>query len=173
MPDGQCYSAFVSETDLNEAQAGAYFPPAAVLLGGLGITELDLARPHVNVDTRFLRFLIGEIARLHPFDAQFYADANPDVEAARLAGDVSSLHDHFVTQGYFERRQPHDLPFDARYYAAEYDDLAAAFAGASDATLQHHFNQHGWHEGRVGVPAQRPHADRWVAATRPLPGGGA
>jgi hypothetical protein len=136
------------------------------VLAGLGICELDLAQPQVTVASSFLRFLFNELARGMPFDATYYAAANPDVEAARLAGDVASLHEHFVAQGYFERRAPCDLPFDPFYYATHYDDLSRAFDPRDAAGLHRHYTGHGWQEGRVGVHWQRRDADRWTAAVR-------
>ncbi len=143
-----------------------YLPPLSLVLAGLGICELDLVQPQVTVASSFLRFIFNELARLMPFDPAYYAAANPDVEAARLAGDVASLHDHFVTQGYMERRAPCDLPFDAFYYATHYDDLSRAFDPRDTAGLRRHYTGHGWQEGRVGVAWQRPDADRWTTAAR-------
>jgi hypothetical protein len=165
MPDGQQVSCFLSDDALVQPPA-PYVPPAALVLQGLDVTELDLHAPRVSVSSAFLRFLVGEFARTMTFDANFYREANPDVEGARLAGDVATLHEHFVTTGYFERRQPHDLPFDAFYYASHYEDLARVFSPADSAALHTHFVGHGWQEGRVGVSWQRADADRWVAAVR-------
>jgi hypothetical protein len=165
MPDGQHLSHFQDEDGAVASYSG-YTPPLSLILQGLGITEIDMQRPHVSVSAQFLRFMICEYARSLPFDADQYAQANPDVEAARLAGDVSTLHEHFVTQGYFERRQPHELPFDAFYYATHYEDLARAFDPNDVTALRRHYNSHGWQEGRVGVSWQRADADRWVTAAR-------
>jgi hypothetical protein len=165
MPDGQHLSTFAADELLPSMSAG-YTPPVALVLEGLDTTELDLGNDRVSVSAKFLRFLIGEIARAMPFDEDFYGQAYPDVEAARLAGDVATLHDHFVTQGYFERRRPHEMPCDPNYYATNYEDLARVFDPRDEETLLSHFRHHGWQEGRVGVAWQRAEADRWVAAAR-------
>jgi hypothetical protein len=165
MPDGLNAASFPAPTAPDGAQA-AYLPPVSLVLAGLGVTELDLGKSQVAVSGRFLRFLITELARLMPFDAAFYSASNPDVEAARLAGDVTSLHDHFIEQGYFEHRAPCDLPFDAFYYATHYDDLSRAFDMRDATGLRRHYQGHGWQEGRVGVSGQRADAERWNHAAR-------
>jgi hypothetical protein len=165
MPDGSTHSAFPHQAATHAAPV-PYLPPVSLVLAGLGVTELDLGKTQVTVSACFLRFLIGELARAMPFDGAFYSASNPDVEAARLAGDVASLHDHFIAQGYFEHRAPCRLPFDPFYYATHYDDLSRAF-DARDATgLRRHYQGHGWQEGRVGVADQRPEAERWNQAAR-------
>ncbi len=166
MPDGQSVPPLVGSL---AALADPYAPPLALLLAGLGVTELDFAQETLSVRAGFLRFLIQEFARCLPFDPIFYARAYPDVEAARLAGDVPSLHAHFVTQGYFERRQPCAMPFDPADYVAMYPDLAHAYDPADIYALRAHFVGHGWQEGRVGVAAQMPEAERWLTAARAPP----
>ena len=166
--DSQQMSSFVADESADGACGAplAYVPPLALVLQGLDVTEMDFHGPRVSVSAPFLRFVLGEMARAMPFDASYYGDANPDVEAARLAGDVSTLHEHFVAQGYFERRQPHALPFDAFYYVSHYDDLAAAFNPKDALALHTHYQGYGWQEGRAGVSWQRADADRWVHAAR-------
>ena len=166
--DSQQMSSFAPDDPMVGASGAprAYVPPLALVLQGLDVTEMDFRGPRVSVSASFLRFVLGEMARAMPFDPAYYGDANPDVEAARLAGDVATLHDHFVAQGYFERRQPHALPFDAFYYVNHYDDLAAAFDPKDASTLHTHYQGHGWQEGRAGVSWQRADADRWVLAAR-------
>ena len=86
------------------APAAAYVPPAALLMKGLGITERDLSKDTVSVSTAFLRFIISELVSRGRFDPRWYSERYPDVEGARLAGEVTSLHGHYCTQGYFEGR---------------------------------------------------------------------
>ncbi|MBV9734809.1 MAG: hypothetical protein JO209_02785 [Acidisphaera sp.] len=144
-----------------------YLPPIAVILKGLGLAALPAHAETVSVDGAFLRFLIGEILRATPFDRRFYALQYPDVEAARLAGDVPSLHEHFLRQGYFEGRLPHAFPFDARWYHDHYRDLAQVYPPDDIEELRHHFYTKGWQEGRVGISALETAAGRWLAAVAP------
>ena len=145
-----------------------YVPPIELVLRGLGITETDFRQERATVSTRFLRFILGELARLGRFDPDWYAERNPDVEGARLAGDVTSLHEHYCTSGYFEGRLPYELPFDADWYYSRYDDVSRAFSPADPEAMLLHYCSQGWREGRAGTPEIRGESDRWLeAASRP------
>lgn len=143
-----------------------YVPPLALLLHGLGITEMELRQPTVTVSTAFLRFIIGELVSRGEFDPARYAAQYPDVEGARLAGQISSLHHHYCTQGYFEGRQPCELPFDPDWYYSHYDDVSLAFSPADADAMCQHFRTQGWREGRAGTPEIRRDEDRWLEAAR-------
>jgi hypothetical protein len=141
-----------------------YVPPIDVILRGLGIGEAALRQERATVSVRFLRFLVGELVRQGRFDPAWYAERNPDVEGARLAGEVASLHEHYCTTGYFEGRLPCELPFDADWYYSRYDDVSRAFSPADPEGLVQHFRASGWREGRAGTPEFRRDADRWLEA---------
>lgn len=144
----------------------AYVPPLSLLLRGLGIGERDLSRETATVSIPFLRFIISELVSRGAFDPRWYAERYPDVEGARLAGQVASLHRHYCTQGYFEGRLPTELPFDPDWYYSRYEDVAQTFSPADPEALRQHFEVQGWSEGRTGTPEQRKEADRWVEASR-------
>jgi len=143
-----------------------FVPPLNLLLRGLGITERDLGMETVTVSTAFLRFIISEIVSRGAFDPVWYADRYPDVEGARLAGQVASLHAHYCRQGYFEGRFSGEMPFDPDWYYSRYEDVARAFSPADPEALRRHFETQGCLEGRAGTPEQRKDADRWVEAVR-------
>ncbi len=94
-----------------QSNEGSYPPPCAFLLEQLGVSAPDV-RGHgtASVSRRFLRALIGEFVARARFDHDWYAETYPDVEGARLAGDIQSLHEHFKRSGYFEGRLPAELP---------------------------------------------------------------
>ena len=142
----------------------AYMPPIAVVLRGLGLTEPELRQETVTVSTCFLRFIISELVSRGEFDPAWYAARYPDVEGARLAGRVSSLHQHYCTQGYFEGRAPCELPIDPDWYHSQYDDVSQAFSPADFDAMCQHYRTQGWREGRAGTPGLRKHADRWLEA---------
>lgn len=149
-------------------QQPRYVPPIELVLRGLGITDAEFRQERATVSTRFLRFILGELVRLGRFDPAWYAERNPDVEGARLAGEIPSLHEHYCTTGYFEGRLPGELPFDADWYYSRYDDVSEAFSPADLDALLQHFRSRGWREGRAGTPEFRRDADRWLeAATSP------
>ena len=114
-------------SQLNEV---IYLPPCAFMLEHLGLSAADVrGQGTAPVSRRFLRVLIAEfVARAH-FDQDWYAETYPDVEGARLAGDVKSLHQHFKTSGYFEGRLPAELPFDPQFYRRHYKDIAEFVPG--------------------------------------------
>ena len=92
------------------------------------------------------------------FDAQFYAQAYPDVVAV-FGTDANWLYLHYVLAGKAEGRLPYApgsaaVPapassgdFDAAYYAARYPDVAAAF-GYDPVLLKMHYDLCGKTEGR-------------------------
>lgn len=147
----------------------AYVPPVTVMLRGLGITESDLQQPAVAVSTSFLRFIIGELVSRGEFDAFWYASRYPDVEGARLAGEVPSLHDHYCKQGYFEGRLPRELPFDPDWYHSHYEDVSRVFSPADPDAMHQHYRTQGWWEGRSGTPEMCKDADRWLEAANQKP----
>lgn len=143
-----------------------YVPPITLVLRGLGISESDLQQPTVSVASSFLRFILGELVRRGPFDPAWYAGRYPDVEGARLSGQLPSLHQHYYTTGYFEARLPCEPAFDPDLYYSLYEDVSRAFSPADSAGLRHHFTTQGWWEGRVGTPELRHEADRWLEASK-------
>ena len=92
------------------------------------------------------------------FDADYYAQQNPDVVAA-LGADPGMLYRHYVLAGKTEGRLPcapagaatAAIPadFDAAFYAAAYPDVAAAL-GSDPWTLYQHYVNYGRIEGRLG-----------------------
>ncbi len=124
---------------------------AARILGQLGISCTDLAAETVTVNTAGLRDLLAGVARQQPFDADFYSETYPDIEAARLAGVVADLHGHFTQSGFLEGRLPSEPAFDAAWYAHYYPDLASQIAADDTMALRNHFLTAGLAEGRFGT----------------------
>lgn len=151
--------------DLKKYEEERYFPPGKRILDMLGVTEHDLARGKVQVDGSGLRRLISKYAETLKFDADWYAETNPDVESARLAGDIPSLREHFVVTGYLEGRLPHKLPFDPNWYRRHYKDICAQFSATDVNGMQDHYLSSGYFEGRVGTENALPEADFWWYAT--------
>jgi hypothetical protein len=144
-----------------------YLPPCSLLLEGLGVTEADLTGSGtVPVSRKFLRVLISELACRPRVDEHWYAETYPDVEGARLAGDIKSLREHFIVSGYIEGRLPAPLPFDPRFYCKHYRDIADAFPSADADTLRRHFLSSGYFEGRAGTAEMLAGVERWQALTK-------
>ena len=128
----------------------------------LGIDARDLGNETVSVSSAGLRLLLSELARQQPFDAEFYADTYPDIEAARLAGVLSDLQEHFVKAGFLEGRLPFEPPFDPVWYAQYYPDVASVIPAHDAAGLRNHFLSSGLAEGRSGTAASLAAAPGWL-----------
>ena len=96
------------------------------------------------------------------FDDQWYSGTYPDVEGARLAGDVKSRREHFISSGYLEGRVPIELPFDPQWYWGYYADIAKAFPSADPDAMRIHFQTKGYFEGRAGTAEMLLDVNRWL-----------
>jgi hypothetical protein len=151
-----------TEGGLRHSAISDYFPPCSVLLRQANLTPKDIqGTGSVAVPRSFLRALISELLSCASFDENWYGRRYPDVEGARLAGDIKSLHDHFKTAGYFEGRLPAEPPFDADWYRKHYRDLADAFDASDSEGLQRHYVVAGYYEGRAGSPDSLAELERW------------
>lgn len=136
-----------------------YLPAFAEIVAAF--PELQDSDGRVWIPTRFLRFLLSQLADALPFDEELYAAENPDVAAAHKAGQIVSLREHFTETGYFEQRPLPVRLIDAQWYLNEYPDAANAVAhGAINDVIQH-FKLRGRTEGRVGSTSQREQQARW------------
>lgn len=70
------------------------------------------------------------------FDADYYASAYPDLQAA-FGNDREALYDHFLQHGIAEGRQSSPV-LDVRAYRTRYPDLQAAFGDNWDAYIRHY-----------------------------------
>lgn len=104
----------------------------------------------VSVEAAPVKMADGQL-----FDAQYYAQNNPDVVAA-FGTDVNWLYLHYTVCGKTEGRLPYDPSygsgsssggFNAAYYAARYPDVAAVF-GTDPTLLKMHYDLCGKAEGR-------------------------
>ena len=80
------------------------------------------------------------------FDAEYYAEANPDVVAV-LGSEKEILYQHYMLAGKSEGRLP-GVAFDAAYYAANNPDVAAVL-GTGEDVLYQHYRLCGKAEGRL------------------------
>jgi hypothetical protein len=60
-----------------------------------------------------------------------------------------STRDHFVQNGYFEGRRPHEIEVDEEWYLAHYDDVAEGVETGEIGSASEHFHRHGYREGRL------------------------
>jgi hypothetical protein len=144
-----------------------YLPPCSFLLEGLGISASQLTGSGtITVTRKFLRVLIGALARRLRVDENWYAETYPDVEGARLAGDIESLRGHFAQSGYLEGRLPAELPFDPQFYRRHYKDIAESFPASDPEAMRAHFLTSGYFEGRAGTAEMLAELEHWQALVK-------
>lgn len=156
----------MSETAIGETGMAAanYLPHAAQLLQSLRISRERLAtRSKVAIGTPLLRALLREAIRNMPFDASFYRQANPDIDAAWRAGQIGDLHEHYVESGYLEGRVGTPPPVDEAFYLNTYADVSEALRRGDITSAREHYILSGAAEGRLPSPALRPLLDHWAA----------
>ncbi len=83
------------------------------------------------------------------FDAQYYHDNNPDVDAS-YGSDYNKLLNHYINNGVSEGRNASAV-FNARAYKDNNPDLASAY-GNNWASYHEHFAVFGINENRVALP---------------------
>ena len=149
--------------DAQTSRGGAPVVSGESVLRCLGIDRADLSDATVTVRTGALIQLLRELARQQLFDPEFYAENNPDIEAARLAGIVTDLHAHYIESGFLEGRLPFEPPFDPEFYVAHYPDLVDAIPPDDVAGLRNHFLSAGLAEGRAGTEASLAQTARWAS----------
>ena len=123
--------------------------------------ELQDPDGRVWIPTRFLRFLLSQLADALPVDEHLYAADNPDVAAAHEAGQLASLREHFTQTGYFEARPLPVRLVDEHWYLTEYPDAGNAVARGAVTDGAQHYALRGRTEGRVGSASQREQQARW------------
>lgn len=84
------------------------------------------------------------------FDAEYYAEQNPDVAAA-CGTDEEALYQHYMTYGIKEGRNCSEV-FNVKLYREQYPDLEEAFGDDWEAYVNHYFTV-GVKEGRDGCGA--------------------
>jgi hypothetical protein len=98
-----------------------------------------------------LRALVRGFLELVQVDEEWYRSTYPDVAEGIANGTVPSAKDHFIHDGYFEGRLPHDVEIDDVWYYETYPDVAANFK-AGGPSAKEHYLEHGYREGRSPVP---------------------
>jgi hypothetical protein len=123
----------------------------------------------VLVSLELLRTLIGLAAAGVAYDPTFYEGKYQDLRDARKAGVIEDLYEHYVNQGYFEKRfgsREQAFPVDEAWYLAEYPDVAQGIkAGRIDSASEHYFST-GRKEGRSPSPKVSVSVQKIIANLR-------
>jgi hypothetical protein len=101
------------------------------------VTPADLAA----IRRRWPRVPVNKERFFELLDAQYYLASYPDVGAAVSSGARASALDHYVKEGFYQRRLP--FRFDRVAYVRKYVDAALAIAAGEYAHPLHHFVERG------------------------------
>ena len=126
----------------------SYLPPFAFLKQKYRITA---ATDRDRVNLMYKDFL--EITRLFlrgvAVDEKWYLKEYPDVGDAIKDGQFKSAKHHFVENGYFEGRRPHQFEVDEEWYLVTYPDVADGVEAGQITSAREHFVSDGYAEGRL------------------------
>jgi hypothetical protein len=131
----------------------SFFPQPDDFSDYVGVPIGEFYGPRkVLVSLDLLRTLIGLAAAGVAYDPSFYEGKYQDLREASKEGLIKDLYEHFVNQGYFERRagsREQAFPVDEAWYLSEYPDVGAGIkAGTIDSASEHYFST-GRKEGRL------------------------
>jgi hypothetical protein len=99
-----------------------YVPPFNTLRNFLNLTSfrgtLTATAPYDEIQRMIRTLLIGM-----DFDEAWYLARNPDIADAVKAGIFKCGKEHFLSDGYFEGRQPFPIDVDAEWYLSRYPEV--------------------------------------------------
>jgi len=79
--------------------------PFAAVLAAVG-GNLEEGNFPETINWKDFAHVLGQFAKLIPFDQDWYLECYPDVAAAVASGEMDSAHAHFLEHGFFEGRSP-------------------------------------------------------------------
>ena len=128
-----------------------YIPPFSILKDHLTIAtehgELRVSGSYQDFLAIIRRLLAGI-----QVDERWYLERYPDIADAITRGIVTSAQQHFVDDGYFERRQPFPIRVNERWYLQNNTGIADFVRQGKLESGQQHFDENGYQEGRLPFP---------------------
>jgi hypothetical protein len=145
--------ATLEEEELVGVRGPSFFPQPEDFSDYFGVSLGEFYGPRkVLVSLDLLRTLIGLAAAGVAYDPSFYEGKYQDLRDASREGLITDLYEHFVNQGYFEKRagsREQAFPVDEAWYVTEYPDVGAGVkAGTIESASEHYFST-GRKEGRL------------------------
>ena len=144
-------SAAESGTQRNLARK-EFFPVLEDFLEYVDVSADKFCGPRkVLVSLDLLRGLIGLAAGGLCYDEEYYRDRYPDLKRAAEMGEIADLKMHYISHGFFERRQAcarQAAPVDEDWYLSEYPDVAKGLAEGHVSSVTDHYLTTGRREGR-------------------------
>ena len=136
-----------------DRQPPQFFPVLEDFLDYVDTSADKFSGPRkVLVSLHLLRCLIGLAAGEIAFDERYYRERYPDLRRAAESGEIPDLKMHFISHGYFERRQAcarQAAPVDEEWYLSTYPDVAKGLADGHVASVTDHYLTTGRREGRL------------------------
>jgi hypothetical protein len=143
-------------------------PHGRVLLDGMSLTPERLRTgSKVAVSLPVLRAVLSAAISQLPFDAEFYRQTYPDIQAAYETGEIVDLRAHFIEAGYFEGRLGADPGFDEQFYKMSYPDVVEALAAGTIKSAFEHYVRAGAAEGRHANVSDVDITARWMRLFQP------
>jgi hypothetical protein len=125
-----------------------YVPPFELLRSYVTLEIID-GELTVSCSYEKLVQLVRSLIAGIEVDEEWYLARYRDIAQAIASGSVESAKAHFVSDGYFEGRQPFDIQVDERYYLENNPGVADYVRRSLLESGQQHFNENGYTEGRL------------------------
>src|SRR5438067_7275402 len=116
----------------------SYLPPFAFIKQKYKISGAA-DRDRVTVLYRDLLDVVKLFLRGVAVDETWYLAQYPDVSEAINAGMFKSARHHFIENGYFEGRRPHQFDVDEEWYLTNYPDVADGILTGKIVSATEHF----------------------------------
>ena len=125
-----------------------YLPPFEVLKACMAVESIN---GELRVSGSYEEFvnLLRRMIVCTEVDERWYLERYPDVADAIKQGIVVSAQQHFVSDGYFEGRQPFPIHVNERWYLTQNTGVADYVRQGKLESGQQHFDENGYKEGRL------------------------
>ncbi|MFT3988308.1 hypothetical protein [Aestuariivirga sp.] len=130
------------------ARLPSYVPPPMFLNALVRRERGPNGRESVTMPVEAYRKLLAAAAAA-VFDEADYLSRNDDVRALVEKGTLLSGLQHYVSDGYTERRASLKIPVDDPWYRKIYPDVAEQITAGQFKDSADHFTRSGFQEGRV------------------------
>lgn len=145
-----------------------YIPPYQLIQHKLDSLGGDQDSARLTAALAVMRCLLQEAVARVPFDEDDYMASNPDVATAIRRGEVSSAHDHYITDGYFEGREGAGSAFDEAWYLKQNSDVALAVKSGHWTSGWQHYREVGMYEWRSPMREAEAAVERWRVMLNPV-----
>ena len=141
-----------------------FTPRFEALLALMALDRAAYAKAEkVLLDKDLFEFLVRVMLLAGDFDEAAYLEANEDVRAAMLRGEIKDPFVHYLNSGYFEGRDGVWPTVDESWYLKRYPDVADRANSGDLLSAQAHYRSSGHTEWRIPNPEAREALAPWRA----------